>query len=70
MGPEELKGLVMFMGIASQLVDEDLIPGLKKLFGDHYQLSEAERAELDNGFAELVAARAKLKARRAELAGG
>ncbi|HEX7769627.1 MAG TPA: hypothetical protein VF422_06325, partial [Dokdonella sp.] len=68
MDPEQIKGIVMFLGIAENIVGSDIIPGLKKLLGAHYALTAEEQAEVDKGYADLMAVRAKLKARRDEIA--
>lgn len=68
MDPETIKGIAMFLGLAEQLIGSDVIPGLTKFFGAHYQLTPEQLADLDAGFVELSQAREKLKARRAEIA--
>jgi len=68
MDPDQLQGLVMFLGLAENLIGSDVIPGLKKFFGAHYDLTPEQLADLDDGFIKLSAAREQLKKRRADIA--
>lgn len=68
MDEKTLAGIVQIIGLAELVIGSDIIPGLKAFFERELKMTDAQKAELANGLDELLAVRARIAARREEIA--
>lgn len=68
MDEKTIAGIVQIIGLAELVIGSNIIPGLKDFFERKFEMTEAQKAELAVGLEELLSARARITARRAELA--
>lgn len=66
--PKVIQAIAQTIGLAEMVLGSEVIPGLKAFFVKEYQLPEADAAELDRGYDQLLAVQRKSRARRAEIA--
>jgi hypothetical protein len=63
-----LAGIVQIIGLAELVIGQNIIPGLKDFFERKFQMTDAEKIELAVGLDEYLAIKARITARRAEIA--
>lgn len=68
MDPRVVDTMQTAVGMVQMLLGSDVIPAFVTLLGQHYQLTDEQRAELLAGHDTLLAKQRKLRGRRAEIA--
>lgn len=66
-GSVDLANVIQVISIAETLLGSGVIPGLKKFFSTHYELTPTDLTDLNNGLDDLLKVKTQIAARRKEL---